>query len=64
LDALKEEGLPKEVAIKPAITSAIFKDMPVKARVEFDREFLFKMGAWQQRAMWEHHSHQRIRSKA
>jgi hypothetical protein len=54
LDALKKDGFPKEIAIEPAITTAIFKDMPAKARVEFYGEFLFNLRAWQQRAMLEH----------
>jgi hypothetical protein len=54
LDALKKNGFPKEIAIEPAITTAIFKNMPAKARVEFYGEFLFYLRAWQQRAMLEH----------
>jgi hypothetical protein len=54
LDALKKDGFPKEIAIEPAVTTAIFKDMPAKARLEFYGEFLFNLRAWQQRAMWEH----------
>jgi hypothetical protein len=52
-DSLKKDGFPKELAIEPTVTTAIFKDMPVKSRLEFYGEFLANLEAWQQKAMWQ-----------
>ena len=53
LEALKKEGFPKHLAIEPSVTTAIFKDMPAKARLEFYGEFLSNLRNWQQKAMWQ-----------
>lgn len=54
MDELKRDGFPKDLAIESSITTAIFKDMPPKARLEFYGEFLSNLKTWQQNAMWQH----------
>jgi hypothetical protein len=53
LDSLKKDAYPKGLAIEPTVTTAIFKDMPVKSRLEFYGEFLTNLQTWQQKAMWQ-----------
>jgi hypothetical protein len=53
LDSLKKDGFPKELAIEPTVATGIFKDMPVKSRLEFYGEFLVNLQTWQQKAMWQ-----------
>lgn len=53
LNSLKTDGFPKELAMEPIVTTAIFKDMPVKSRLEFYGEFLASLRDWQQKAMWQ-----------
>jgi hypothetical protein len=53
MDALKKDGFPRDLAIEPTVTTAIFKDMSVKARLEFYGEFLSNLKSWQQKAMWQ-----------
>lgn len=53
MEALQKEGFPKYLAIEPDVTTAIFKDMPVQARIEFYGEFLSNLRNWQQQAMWQ-----------
>lgn len=53
LDTLREDGFPKDLAIEPTVTTAIFKDMPAKERITFYGEFLSNLRNWQHEAMWQ-----------
>lgn len=53
LDSLKNDGFPKGLALEPTITTAIFKDMPMKSRLEFYGEFLANLQAWQEKVMMQ-----------
>jgi hypothetical protein len=53
METLQRDGFPKNLAIEPAVTTAIFKDMPAKERIEFYGEFLSNLQNWQQKAMWQ-----------
>ena len=53
METLQKDGFPKNLAIEPTVTTAIFKDMPAKERIEFYGEFLSNLQNWQQKAMWQ-----------
>ena len=53
METLQKDGFPKNLAIEPTVTTAIFKDMPAKERIEFYGEFLSNLQKWQQNAMWQ-----------
>ena len=53
MEALQKDGFPENLAIEPTVTTAIFKNMPAKERIEFYGEFLFNLQNWQQKAMWQ-----------
>lgn len=53
LDSLKNDGFPKGLALEPTVTTAIFKDMPIKSRLVFYGEFLANLQAWQEKAMMQ-----------
>ena len=46
MEMLQKDGFPKNLAIEPTVTTAIFKDMPAKERIEFYGEFypIFRTG--------------------
>ena len=53
METLQKDGFPKNLAIEPTVTTAIFKDMPAKERIEFYGQFLANLQNWQQKAMWQ-----------
>ena len=53
METLQKDGFPKNLAIEPTVTTAIFEDMPAKKRIEFYGEFLSNLQNWQQKAMWQ-----------
>ena len=53
METLQKEGYPKNLAIEPTVTTAIFKDMPAKERVEFYGQFLTNLQNWQEKAMMQ-----------
>jgi hypothetical protein len=53
MEMLRKDGFPKNLAIEPTVTTAIFKDMPAKERIEFYGQFLVNLQNWQQKAMWQ-----------
>jgi hypothetical protein len=53
METLQKDDFPKNLAIEPTVTTAIFKDMPAKERIEFYGEFLSNLQSWQQKAMWQ-----------
>jgi hypothetical protein len=53
METLQKDGFPKNLAIEPTITTAIFKEMPANARIEFYGEFLANLQKWQQEVMWQ-----------
>jgi hypothetical protein len=51
LESLKKDGFPKELAVEPTVTTAIFKDMPIDSRLRFYGAFLFNLQNWQEKVM-------------
>ena len=53
METLQKDGFPKNLAIEPTVTTAIFRDMPAKERIEFYGQFLSNLQSWQQDMMWQ-----------